>query len=564
MIHLKNSFVLILLILFANTKLCFGQYNVIVNSLENSKTKSEFVIFSDSTKLVKYQQDKIKELRQNGFENSYSFIESVKSDTLTLWIVEGNKYFFDIKKITYADSTSLPLSKKLEGAFRTKTSYFNLQNCIENSLTYYENSGYPFAAISYDSVTFSDHFSGTLIIRQNKKYLFDSIVIKGDAKISESFLRQFYKLNRNTPYSEKKLKQIEKLTKQIPFLSMAQNPEVLFTDSECRTYLFLNKRKSNSFDGIIGFIPSTNNSKAIQLTGDLKLKLLNAFSHGEQLSFDWRGYEANSQDLNLKSIIPFWFSSPFGTEFNFKLNKKDSSFINLQYQIGVSYYLSGFDNIKGFFESSTSNTFTNNSSENSNFRSSKFNSYGLEINILRLNDIVLATQGYSLKTSFLAGTIAHSSSLQQNEEKSTRYVLQLQTPFFIPIYKRFILANSIQSVYINSKKIYENEMLRLGGLKTLKGFNEDELLASFYTIFSTEIRFMLEKYSYLSIFWNGAYYEKQSISNKICDTPWGLGIGLAFNTPAGIFSLNYALGKQFNNSLDLRNSKIHFGITGSF
>ncbi len=551
-----------MLILFA--KLCFGQYKVIVNTVEHNQKRSEFIIISDTNKLIVYQQNKIDELKQKGLENAYSFIESTKSDTLTIWIIEGEKYLFNIENIIYLDSTALPLSKKMEKSFHALSSYYELSKLIDNSLSYYENSGYPFASISIDSLFYNESFRGKLIIKQNQKYLFDSIVIKGDAKISESFVRQFFNLNRSFPYSEKKLKQILKLSKQISFLTINQAPEILFNENECRTYLFINKRKSNSFDGIIGFIPSSNESKAIQLTGDLKLKLNNVFAHGEQLNFDWRGYEANSQDLALKSVIPFWFSTPFGTEINFKLNKKDSSFINLQYQLGISYYLSGFDNLKGFYESSSSNTFSNNLAENNKFRSSKANSYGIEININRLNDVTLATQGYMIKTSVAAGTIQHNSTQTQREEKSTRYIYQLNLPFYVPLYKRFVLATSLQSMHINSPKIYDNEMIRFGGLKSLRGFNEDELLASFYGIFNTEVRFMLEKYSYFSIFWNGAYYKKQGITETVHDTPWGIGIGLAFNTPAGIFTLNYAVGKQFNNSLDLRNSKIHFGIIGNF
>ncbi len=551
-------------ILLSSTKTCFAQYKVKVSYIQNQKTTNEFILFNDTVKLTGFKDSKIEELHKKGFESAYSFFEQSANDTLKLWIIEGNNYTFKISNIIYSDTISLRMGKKMEQAYKNSLTYSELIRQINNSLSFYENSGYPFASISIDSVWFSNPISADLFIAQHTKYNFDSIIIKGDAKIAESFIRQFYNFKKNQAYSEKKLKQAIKLSKQISFLSMTQNPEVLFNETECRTYLFINKRKSNSFDGIVGFIPSNNVSKGIQLTGDLKLKLNNLFAHGEQLNFDWRAYEANSQDLNIKSINPFLFSTPFGTEFLFKLNKKDSSFINLNYQIGISYFLSGFDNVKGFYEFSSSNTFSTSSPESSKFRTSKSNSYGIELNINRLNDATLATQGFSIKTSFAAGTVQHSASQTLSEDKSTRYNIQIQLPLFIPLYKQFIFATSIQSIYLNSKTLYNNEMLRFGGLKTLRGFNDDELLASFYSIINAEIRFMLEKYSYFSMFWNGAYYEKQGIDQTIHDTPWGLGLGIAFNTPAGIFSLNYAIGKQFNNPLDLRNSKIHFGITGSF
>ncbi len=47
----------------------------------------------------------------------------------------------------------------------------------------------------------------------------------------------------------------------------------------------------------------------------------------------------------------------------------------------------------------------------------------------------------------------------------------------------------------------------------------------------------------------------------------GLGnafVGARFQEFGGIFSLTYALGRQFNNPVELRGGKIHFGFTSLF
>ena len=43
-----------------------------------------------------------------------------------------------------------------------------------------------------------------------------------------------------------------------------------------------------------------------------------------------------------------------------------------------------------------------------------------------------------------------------------------------------------------------------------------------------------------------------------------VGARINFEPKAGILTLNYALGNQFNNGFDLRNGKIHFGLTALF
>ena len=42
------------------------------------------------------------------------------------------------------------------------------------------------------------------------------------------------------------------------------------------------------------------------------------------------------------------------------------------------------------------------------------------------------------------------------------------------------------------------------------------------------------------------------------------GAGINIDTTAGILSLNYAIGNQFNNGFDSRSGKIHFGLTALF
>ncbi|MFN3445035.1 MAG: hypothetical protein ACK44D_04780, partial [Bacteroidia bacterium] len=83
-------------------------------------------------------------------------------------------------------------------------------------------------------------------------------------------------------------------------------------------------------------------------------------------------------------------------------------------------------------------------------------------------------------------------------------------------------------------------------------------------ILNTEIRYLLQQNSHVMIFWNGAWYQNVIRKPTIEDTPYGFGAGLNFETGAGIFSLYYAVGKQFNNSIEFNKAKIHFGFVNYF
>jgi hemolysin activation/secretion protein len=147
---------------------------------------------------------------------------------------------------------------------------------------------------------------------------------------------------------------------------------------------------------------------------------------------------------------------------------------------------------------------------------------------------------------------------------STQYNGDFEASLFIPIAGRSTVKIGNSSGFVNGENTFQNELLRIGGLKTLRGFDEESIFTTSYSIFTLEYRFLLEQNSYIYLFGDGAWYENNNVKEYVNDTPIGFGAGISFETKAGIFSINYALGKQFNNPIQLRSGKIHFGIVNYF
>ena len=129
--------------------------------------------------------------------------------------------------------------------------------------------------------------------------------------------------------------------------------------------------------------------------------------------------------------------------------------------------------------------------------------------------------------------------------------------------KELLTIIQAASVFGNST-VYKNELLRIGGLKTIRGFDEESIFTSAYVIPTLEYRYLFAQNSHLLLFAEGAWYENNSNHQYVSDTPVSLGAGITFDTKAGILSMYYALGNQFNNGFDARNGKIHFGLTALF
>jgi hemolysin activation/secretion protein len=146
--------------------------------------------------------------------------------------------------------------------------------------------------------------------------------------------------------------------------------------------------------------------------------------------------------------------------------------------------------------------------------------------------------------------------------KSFKIKLEADLNAYIPLSPRNSIYLRTLSGFQENDQIFENELFLFGGFQSLKGFDEQNFKASEFYMFSSEYRFFLEKLSYLSFFFNYAYYNNSV--NQTEDTPFGLGLGSGFVTKAGIFSLYYALGKEKNIPMQIKNGKVHFGFISYF
>ena len=105
-------------------------------------------------------------------------------------------------------------------------------------------------------------------------------------------------------YSESRVQNMDKLLQKLPYSMLKQPSIVLFRDDKADIHLYLDKRKVNSFDFLIGFLPGSNNGK-ILITGEVRIHLQNAFKRGEEIYLEWRKLQRQSQLLDVRFNYPF-------------------------------------------------------------------------------------------------------------------------------------------------------------------------------------------------------------------------------------------------------------------
>ena len=469
----------------------------------------------------------------------------------------------------------LGLSEKL---YTSKPlNYEAVARTMEKLLRFYENSGYPFASVKLDSIEFvAQTLSARLNVQKNKLYKIDSILVSGNARINSSYLRHYLGIKEGMVYNEAVIASISGKIRQLPFLLEKQMQRVQLSGRSNKLILYLDKKNASQFDGIIGLLPDANTRKTT-ITGDVKLKLVNGIiRNGETFDLQWRRLQTQTSDFNGHIIYPYLFNSPLGLDYGLKIYRKDSTFSDINNNFGLQYYFKGLNNFKVYYRQKSSNLISTYGLAAATvlpeYADIRMQAYGMGVFYEQVDYRFNPRKGAVINLNAQTGERSIRKNPAVNEQvynslvlRSTQYQLELSAAAYLPLVRQSILKFALQAASVfGNQSVYRNELFRIGGLKTLRGFDEESIFASTYIIPTLEYRYLFGRNSNLLLFMEGAWYENNSNNQYSKDRPVSLGAGINFDTKAGIFSMTYALGNQQGNGFDLRNGKIHFGLTALF
>lgn len=429
----------------------------------------------------------------------------------------------------------------------------------------YLNEGFPFAKVQLDSTKFThQNLEAEVSIYRGPQLKWQKIHIRGDSSLSVKYVSNLIGIKSGEIYREKDLATISKRIRQVNFLKELKPAEVLFTKEGSELFVYLESVPNSSINGIVGLQPNPTTQR-LQVTGEVTLKLINVIKKGELLTIDWRAIQPQTQSLKSQLSIPFLFKTPFGVDGKFNLFKRDSTFLELVSNAGVNYFLKGGSYIKAFYQNNSSSLLSGgqSSSTAANFSSVKTNSYGLAFYRRQLDYLPNPSKGFLLNIESSIGSRQAQQTDSSLIEKSTVFRGLVEIEFYIPLAKRHVLRLKNESNFYYAPIIYANEVHRFGGLAAQRGFNEQELFSTAQSTLSLEYRFLVDQNSYAFAFFDQSWYENNA-TKYLNDLPYGFGLGFSFGTNLGIFSISYALGKQFDNPIQIRNGNIHFGYVAYF
>ena len=455
-------------------------------------------------------------------------------------------------------------------------------------LDFCQNNGYPFAKVGIDSLRIEDSLiDGVFTLEKGAPYYIDSIHVWGKTKLSQEFVHRYLNMAPHQLYNQTKLDDINKRLAELTYVQPTQPWALTMLNDKAILNLYLEPKHTNQVDAIIGFLPANEQTGGkLLVTGQATINLKNAFGTGETIGVDWQQLQAKSPRLNLLFQRPYLFHSPLGIDFNFELYKRDSFFVNINAQLGLSYTFSPRQKGTLFLQSSSSRLLSIDTNviiitkalpETGDINSLnlglayQFSNTDYVFNPRRGNEVswqVSAGSRQVEKNTTITGIknpdFNYGSLYDTVQLKSYRLRVQGNASHYIPLGKQATLKTALNAGLLQSPDYYINELFQLGGFRLLRGFNEESIYANRYAVGTAEYRYLLAQNSYFYSFVDGGYAHYQSSATAFAHSYIGAGFGLAFETKSGIFNISYATGKRDDAKLDLRQSKIHLGFASVF
>lgn len=520
----------------------------------------------------------------------FSIDSLIKTDSLQFKpeLTLGQPYKWDTIKL---DHRGVEIPKNVSGKWNEKlVSTEDLIQRIDKIIFFLQSNGHPFANISLSQLKVnSQQLSGILDINPGPKIQWDTLNILGSPNLPGYYFENYLNIIPGKTYNEEIFLEISRKLKELPFIKLESKPTVSFNKKSAIVHLNLKQKSANFINGVIGILPNsstalTGDESQLVITGDLKLNLGNSFGYGEKIKINWRRLQAESQQLNTQEDVPFILGSFIGLTHSLDLLKQDTSFINYKNRIGIKYDISAKQSFTGFWENETTNNLSNNAITNSNLSSinGAKNAYGFKLFIDGLDYKFNPRKGFLINLEGKAGIKKISGFKTDNKilihiseendisssllvpETSMIYQGSLLIEGYIPLWKVVSLKLANNSGFKANDYLLDNDLYRLGGFSLLRGFDQQSIFATNYSVFTMELRLLFEENSFFNIFTDQSFIQKSTITEETINSTSAYGAGLNFQTKPGIFSISYALGKFDNTQINFSSAKIHFGFINLF
>lgn len=431
--------------------------------------------------------------------------------------------------------------------------YQEIESYLQQTLKKLEVKGFSLAKLQLTNFNVTKNYlSADLNIQYKNQRTIDDIVILGYDKFPKGHISNLKRMYKKKTFNQDNLKKIYEDFEKNRFTKQLKYPEILFEKDSTKIYVYVEKAKSNTFDGFIGF--SNNNGSNIRFNGYLDLDLNNTLNSGERFSLFWKSDSNQQKSLDLTLEIPYIFKSPLGVKTQLNIFKQDSTFQNTKTAIDLGYFLNYNTKIFVGYQSTESSDIQNQNSTSISDYKNSFLTSNFEFTDFKTDSFLFPEK---TKISLKIG-IGNRKSLENNRQ--TFFKIDILHNINLNAKNSFNIKS--QNYFLKSDTYLTNELFRFGGIQSIRGFGENSLQANFLTSILTEYRYALSPSLYLhSIIDYGYFQDKRTLNSENLA---GIGFGFGLATKNGLLNLIYANGSNKEFAFKNSNSIVHVSFKTNF
>lgn len=550
------TYLILFFFIFISIDLFSQNYTLSINSL---KVKEDKVLAKiryqknhKDTLSIKNEIEKISNyLKSKGyFTNTIDSSKIIDREFIYFFSL-GNKINKAIIQVDLKTLTAIAFKKKEIKNNSITLPTNKVASFLSEISNHLENLGRSFSKVQLKNIYIRNKtIFADLSIEQSQKRLIDKVIIKGYKNFPKSFLTNYFKIDSQTVFSNQKIEELSNATKNLQFVQEIKAPEVLFTKDSTLIYIYVKKKQNNSFDGIVNF--ASKEDGGLLFNGNLDLILNNILNAGENLELNWNSIGNERQEFRLQTNISYIFDSAISPQASLSIYKQDSTFINTKFDVKLFYELSPKLKFGVSYSSETSEELNNiNSPQNITSFKNNFIGGNLQYTIPK-NDF------FYNNTFFLNANISLGKRKTENAN-TNQFKINLTSSYIWEIGKKSSVYIKNDTGFLNSDNYLTNELFRIGGARTIRGFNEQSIFAESYTFFTFEYRYLTTEKSYLYSITDIAQI-KDVANNQLL----GLGLGYLFYSNQSKINISLSVGKTSSTPFDFQNTKLIIGWINYF
>jgi hypothetical protein len=555
---LKSPFLFLLFLILGTN--CFSQNfqlqitgnspseNKVIDSLNYNSTHTNIKALSDEVKFMSERLTKIgyieNQTLENTKKNDSSFIAKLNLGNKIKFIHIYIGINYELKEIIASDKNKDTLSLP----------YMEAESFLNNTLKKMEQNGFAFAKLKLINIKRKNNLLyADLQFEFGQQKKLNAIVVKyNESNKKNSFpdghLKQMNRKYKNKTFNQDAIRKIQQDFEKVGFVNQIKAPEILFTKDTTKVYVYLEKRKSNNFDGFIGF--ATNDKDKLIFNGYLDLLLENTIKAGEQFSLIWKSDGNNQKTFKASIDLPYIFKTPLGLKAQIHIFKQDSIFQNTKTAIDLGYFLDYKTRIYLGYQATESSDIQNSNTSSISDYTNSFLTTNLEYTKLDNKNST-----FPKKTNvFIQMGLGkrETTNLTETTETNKQTYINIYAMHNFYLNTKNCININYQNYFLKSDNYIINELYRFGGTKSIRGFEENSFQANFMTAIITEYRYIISPNLYLHSILDYCYYEDKTSKNK--DNLLGFGMGFGLRTKSGILKLNISNGNNNNNKTLTSNS----------